>query len=643
MNTFMLVLNSLWQGAAIAAVMWLVLRSMPRVNAATRYVVWWTVLLLVLLLPFAPLMIPRHNAMPGSPVASSSGAAVNPLLPDPAITAVVTLRPQPSSKWTLLVLVTWCAVFLYSLVRLTGSWLYVRAIKLRAKSCSQTLPAIGRHAGVFLSAEASSPMAVGFLKPAVILPESLPAELEPAELDHVLLHESAHLARFDDWTNLAGNILAGALALHPVALWILRQIEREREIACDEWVVARTGQAGDYAVSLARMCERQWLQQQPLVSGIFGRHSRIVQRIELLLKPGREFSPRVAISRIAWSCLALLALAAGTSRAPQLVAFARQSQRPSFEVASIKPGNPNERGPQGVGIDRDRLMVRNSSLKFMIQFAYGVQGHQILGGPKWIDSDLFSIDARPSAAMPSDEGEKQRLRQAGEARRTVVAGALKDKEITLANAEALVQQKQWTFDDFRRFLREAGYGPEEDPLVWLLSEKMGLPTRPILNPKMFPLMLQSLMEERFKLALHRETRMEPIYELVVAKGGPKLKESAGPDANGRFGFFCASIAGPCTSTDMGIGGLVGMLSRMLGRPVSDKTGLTGKYDYTLTFTPEPAQAVSGAPPQEALPSVDSNAPSIFTALQEQLGLKLESTRGPVEVLVIDNAARPDPN
>jgi uncharacterized protein (TIGR03435 family) len=82
---------------------------------------------------------------------------------------------------------------------------------------------------------------------------------------------------------------------------------------------------------------------------------------------------------------------------------------------------------------------------------------------------------------------------------------------------------------------------------------------------------------------------------------------------------------------------------MLGRPVSDKTGLTGKYDYTLTFTPESTQAVPGALPQEALSPVDSSAPSIFTALQEQLGLRLESTRGPVEVLVIDNAVRPEPN
>src|SRR5215475_6678310 len=364
MNTLMLVLNSLWQAAAVAAVMWVAVRSMPRLNAATRYLIWWAVLLLVLLLPLATEMIPRHNPMPDGLVADGAGTAANPLLPEPAITAIVTLRPDPSSKWPFLILLIWCVVFLYSLVRIAGSWFYVRAIKLRAKSCLRTLPAIGRHARLLLSDEASSPMAVGFLKPAVILPDSLLSDLEPAELDHVLLHESAHLARFDDWTNLGARILAGALVFHPVALWILRQIEREREIACDEWVVARTGQARAYAASLARMYERRLSQEQRLATGIFGRQSRTAQRIALLVKPGREFSPRVSVSRIVWSSVALLALAAATSRAPHLIAFAQQAERPSFEVASIKRGDPIERR-RGIGNRGNQFQVLNSPLKDM--------------------------------------------------------------------------------------------------------------------------------------------------------------------------------------------------------------------------------------------------------------------------------------
>ena len=99
-----------------------------------------------------------------------------------------------------------------------------------------------------------------------------------------------------------------------------------------------------------------------------------------------------------------------------------------------------------------------------------------------------------------------------------------------------------------------------------------------------------------------------------------------------------------TVTNTGIAGLVGLLSSELRRPVRDKTGLMGKYDFKLTYTPDPVQqAPPGASPPEAVPPADSNAPSIFTAVQEQLGLRLESSRGPVEVLVIDNAERPTEN
>jgi uncharacterized protein (TIGR03435 family) len=523
------------------------------------------VLLLVVSLPFAPALSPLHDTLPSGLVASGAGATVNPLLPEAHVAAIVTLHPELSWPWPLLFLAIWCAVSLYSLAGIAYSWWYLSALKARSTTCSRTLPDIGRDARLLLSAEASSPMAVGFLKPAVILPESLLSELDPAELDHVLLHESAHLARFDDWTNLAARILTAALALHPVALWILRQIEREREIACDEWVVARTGRAHDYAASLARMCERRWSQNPSLATGIFGRHSRIVQRIALLVKPGRAFSSRVALSRMVWSGAALLALAAAASRAPHLVAFAQQAQRPAFEIASVKPGDPNERR-RGIGSRGTQLQVLNSSLKAMVGFAYDVENDQIFGGPKWIDADLYTIDARPNAATP----------------------------LPLPNDSTNVK-----------------------------------------------LMLQSLLAERFKLALHRETRSQPIYELVVAKRGPKLKGTAGPDANGRQGIF--GRPGYWAANNQGIGALVGTLSRQLGRPVSDKTGLTGKYDFTLTYTPELAQPVSGTPRSDALPPVDPNVPSIFTALEEQLGLRLESVRGSVEVLVVDNAERPDPN
>jgi bla regulator protein blaR1 len=145
--------------------------------------------------------------------------------------------------------------------------------------------------------------------------------------------------------------------------------------------------------------------------------------------------------------------------------------------------------------------------------------------------------------------------------------------------------------------------------------------------------LATLLTDRFQLTFHRESREQPIYALTVAKGGPKFQESTETKGGIRMGNALITAHG------VGIGLLALNLSNLLGRRVVDKTGLTAKYDFELKWTPDPAQAdaggFGGAP--------DPNAPSIFTALNEQLGLRLESERGPVEMFVIDRAEKPSEN
>jgi bla regulator protein BlaR1 len=149
--------------------------------------------------------------------------------------------------------------------------------------------------------------------------------------------------------------------------------------------------------------------------------------------------------------------------------------------------------------------------------------------------------------------------------------------------------------------------------------------------------LKSLLADRFQLALHSETKEQPVYALVVNKGGPKLQESTEPR-----GLIRKMGRGTLKAQAVGLEKLALNLSNELGRPVIDKTGLAGKYDFELKWASSEASA---APPQTAefaLPA-DPDGPSIFTALQEQLGLRLESGKGPVEVLVIDRAERPSKN
>ena len=175
------------------------------------------------------------------------------------------------------------------------------------------------------------------------------------------------------------------------------------------------------------------------------------------------------------------------------------------------------------------------------------------------------------------------------------------------------------------------------------------------------LLLRALLEDRFQLKVHRETKEGPIYALTVAAGGLKLqpsncvvvdpvRRSPPPAVGEKRPENCGSVKGApangpvrtlsvtglkmdeTDSARVGIPGLNFYLSSILGRAVVDKTGLTGRFDIRLEYTPAELESAT-----------DNPAPSIFTAVQEQLGLKLESTRGPVELLIIDRVERPSEN
>lgn len=172
--------------------------------------------------------------------------------------------------------------------------------------------------------------------------------------------------------------------------------------------------------------------------------------------------------------------------------------------------------------------------------------------------------------------------------------------------------------DVRDFQISGGQG-------WFDSERYDVSAKPEspASQEQLKLMLQSLLADRFKLVLHRETKQLPVYELIVAKGGPKLKESAEGTSPSLL-----TDGKSITAAKVTMPMFIRLLSQFLGRSVLDKTGLPGNYDFKLQWTPDEAEG---------------DGPSIFTATQEQLGLKLESSKGPVEVLVIDRAEKPSEN
>jgi uncharacterized protein (TIGR03435 family) len=230
------------------------------------------------------------------------------------------------------------------------------------------------------------------------------------------------------------------------------------------------------------------------------------------------------------------------------------AQNPSlkFDVASIKPAASGRPG-MSIQTEPGRFKAINATVSFLIQYAYNIRDFQLSGGPGWMGSDTFDIDA------------------------------------TGENA------------DYRQF----------------------------------PLMMGSLLADRFQLKFHRETRTLPVYDLVVAKDGPKLKSASATATGGT-----RNSSGQITISKGTVAGLASLLSNILGRKVLDKTGLTGDYDMALKWTPDDYQP---PPLRPNAPPPDPNSPSIFTALQEQLGLKLESSKGPVEVIVVDSVQKPSEN
>ena len=341
------VLDSLWIGLALTSLAWAAARFLPRTNAATRHLLWWAVLPLLLFLPFRAMDFGarRHPIPVLIQDAETATVAIAPAVSTPAL---LPPRPRfplriPAGGWLRVVAVLWLSFFLLQVARIAWSFLYLRTVKRRSRpapdalcatfQCRVTACGIRRPVRLLVSEHIGIPMATGFRCPAVILPAPLLTQFRGRELDHVLLHELAHVARRDDWTNLVARALTAVVGLHPVAAWVLRQVARERELACDDWVVSRTGEARPYAASLARLFELCGTHRRMLLAaGMAGSASHLGERIEILLDRGRQFTPRASLIRVALTAAALLALVVAGARAPRWIVLAQTSPAPARPV-----------------------------------------------------------------------------------------------------------------------------------------------------------------------------------------------------------------------------------------------------------------------------------------------------------------------
>jgi uncharacterized protein (TIGR03435 family) len=252
---------------------------------------------------------------------------------------------------------------------------------------------------------------------------------------------------------------------------------------------------------------------------------------------------------------------------------------PTVEVASVKRSAPNG-GPPYLDFKGNLFTMRGIPIRLLLGTFYGVQFYQISGAPNWLGTEGYDIEARSS------------------------------QELTAENVN---------------------------------------------------LFAQSLLEDRFQLKVHFEKKDGPVFALVVGKGGAKLKRSANqtrskfadlpvsqafthplPEAGESLEHGAVAMArGVLRATGIELNQLQKPLTTPLGRPVINRTSLVGLYDVELTWAANPMLAALA--PDAPLPDETTLGPSIFTAVQEQLGLKLESSTGPIEYFVIDRVERPSEN
>jgi uncharacterized protein (TIGR03435 family) len=439
----------------------------------------------------------------------------------------------------------------------------------------------------------AEPGIFGVWRAVLLLPAGVTGVLSPAQLDAIVAHELCHVRRRD---NLAAGIHMAVEAVfwfHPLVWWLGARLMEERERACDEEVLLLGREPEAYAGAILKICELYLESPLPCVAGVTG--TNLKRRIEKIMSKNTglklSFGKKAALA-VAGTAAIITPITIGILNAPVTHGQPAPATTVKFERASVKacaggtPGGSPVVSPGSLNTGCT-ILAAEFPMAGLIQRAYGGLGlghvvspgsaMPVLGGPGWIYSSYFVIDAK-AADSPS---------------------------------------------------RETMEGP----------------------------MLQALLEDRFGLKIRRETREVPVIVLTVAQAGKLPRATEGicvprnysnprqPLPPGKR--YCNDLIGrkgPNTTLnveDATIDSFSKLLAIALDRPVIDKSGLLGKYNFHLEFAADPAMSGVGGLP--SLPSNEPAAASILTVAREQLGLKLESTKGPREFLVIDHVEKPSPN
>ena len=594
--------NHLWQSTVVAGIAWLVANALRTNHARVRYWIWFAASM-KFLLPFSLLTAAGEwlrsliavAAIPKPPVAAAMVQIAQPFSPSQIVDAGAAQMVAHSSSWLPFALpAIWIGGALLVAARFVRGWRMVNGARRSAAPL-----ALAADVPVLRTSAPMEPGIFGIFRPVLLLPDGILEKLTAGQLRAIVAHEMCHVRRRDNLTFAVHQVVTALFWFHPAVWWIGTQLIEERERACDESVVRTRDTAETYAEGILNVCRFYLESPAACVAGVTG--ADLKQRIVRIMAGPHARSLTVGRKLLLG---ALCAMAVGVPVVAGLAWAGQQPEEqqevdmahlPQFDVVSIKPHK--DEGMQmrvGMRLLPDGFNADGMPLEILLRNAFDLSSDRILNQPEWVKSSRYDIAAKVAAED---------------------APKLKGLDF----------QQRWA-------------------------------------------MLVPVFQDRFGLKFHHETKEMEVYTLVVAKGGPKLKEATPeeladtappprPDGAGgppslRKGqmMMRGSPQGMTLETRAAtMTTLVRMLTQQIGSTIVDKTGLTGNYDYTLTFTPDQGAGpmmgmAKGVPPPDGDgQATEPAAPSIFTAVQEQLGLKLVAQKQQVDVIVIDHIEQPSAN
>lgn len=565
--------NHLWQSTLFAAVAWVLTLTLRKNRAAVRY--WlWLAASVKFLIPFA--WVARLGARFAWPATQVDGTARIPVLAEQIGQPFQVLQPAalaaaaaPAAHlWPAVLLVFWICGMAVGVVFWIRSMWRMGGILREAKALDLNLPI-----PVKATPERMEPGVFGIWRPKLLLPEGITERLTPGQLKTILAHELCHVHRWDNLTAAIHMLVETIFWFHPAVWWIRTRLVEERERACDEGVMRLGSEPRVYAESILEVCEFYLSAPVALTAGVTG--GELKKRIEGIM--GNRFGLKLGFGKRALLATAALAtlilpLALGAIRAGAQTDPA--GAQPRFEVASIKPIDPDVPGKVGLDIyPGGRLVIPRAPLKSLVATAFHLSYWQISGGDAWTADDLYNIEAKPP-------------------------------------------------EDMRRSIKNLRH-------TWFDIEDERLRE-----------MLQALLIDRFQLQYHGETKTGNVYLLERSGKTLRLRSSTVPSDPsegdrpfGGIGFGSIGYAGgQWVLYNVSMPQLAKFASDYhLHVPVLDRTGLSGPFDYRQAV-PDDEPAYSGPAHTQS-----------FMNMVSTVGLKLERSKGPVEILVIDKAERPSAN